>query len=66
MERIIKKLNQVELEIDKHIAKRDQIFDSRSSSWQNSDKGMEFMDDTEVLREALFSIEQAKSSLEQL
>ena len=66
MERIIKKLNQVELEIDKHIAKRDQIFDSRSSSWQSSDKGMEFMDDTEVLREALFSIEQAKSSLEQL
>lgn len=53
MKSIIKKMESLQLCIEEQIAEREEIYDSRSEKWQDSDKGSEYQEKTERLQEML-------------
>ena len=62
---MLKKLDKLEAVLNAEIFKREEYYGNRSSEWKESEKGINYFEKTDLLREALVDIENAKNSIEQ-
>ena len=53
MKKITKKLEELSALIEEEVTKREETYESRSERWQDSDKGMEYQEETDLLNEML-------------
>lgn len=56
MNKVIKKMEQLQAELEESIAHREEVFETRSEKWQESEKGEEYQERTGRLQEMLDEI----------
>lgn len=62
---ILKKLTNLELQLQQQISKRELYYRNRKDEWQKSERGIQYFEKTDLLREALVDIQNARFSVEE-